>query len=132
MMSHKHLIGAVGVAGVTSVAGVISAALIGIIPEFPAMLYDTGGLTTYDATADLFSVEATPIGVVPKNGVYDGDQLSFENNAPHSAGVGLRRIPRHRAIDKGRAAAEVVYSCAQRCSIAVNRAIRVGRLRKLV
>ena len=63
MRSRKHLYLAAATAAVTGLAGVSFAALIGILPGFPALVFDNDGVTTYDAGTDLLSIDSCPIAI---------------------------------------------------------------------
>ncbi len=62
-MKWKHALGAFALTSLMAIATVISAASLGITPRFPLLLFDSAGITEYDATTDLLSIEATPISL---------------------------------------------------------------------
>jgi hypothetical protein len=44
-------------------------ALLGVVPDLPIIGYDSGGTVSYDATADAFSIDATPLTITSTSGV---------------------------------------------------------------
>jgi hypothetical protein len=46
-----------------SLSGASMAALLGILPGFPALVYDSTGTTSYSAASDMFAVAASPIAI---------------------------------------------------------------------
>ncbi len=62
-MGRKPALGGLALAAAGAFTGTGLAGLAGVVPGFPAIVYDTQGALSYDAGTGLFSVEAAPLAI---------------------------------------------------------------------
>lgn len=62
-MRSKHVGIVVAAIAFVSVGSISFATLIGILPEFPALVFNGQGSLTYDSAADLVAVDASPVAI---------------------------------------------------------------------